>query len=156
MEEIRQCFRRINRWAKSYVLQHTKETRLTPSQLEALRHIAYHGTLNQQELVRDLGIDKAAVTRLLVSLEEEGYITRSPDPGDGRAKLIHATDKTYQAQGDVVQLENAYYDWLLDGLSPAERETFEKQLDTLLQRAREGRRNGYADLNERGRDDTCT
>lgn len=143
MEEVRLCFRRISRWAKSYIWQNTRGTGLAPSQLEALRHIAYHRVLNQQELVEDLGIDKAAVTRLLASLEKEGYITRCADPEDRRAKLIHATEKTMRVQADVVTVENTYYDWLLGALSPEERAQFERQLHTLLQRAREGRKSGY-------------
>lgn len=42
MDDIRQCFRRIHRWAQCYVQRHTRETGLTPAQIEALRHIVYH------------------------------------------------------------------------------------------------------------------
>ena len=72
MDDIRQCFRRIHRWAQCYVQRHTRETGLTPAQIEALRHIVYHKTMSQQELVEDMGIDKAAVTRIVAALEQEG------------------------------------------------------------------------------------
>ena len=46
----------------------------------------------------------------------------------------------------MAALENEYYDWLLQGLSPEERESFERQLRRLMQRAREGRRCCYSQL----------
>ena len=137
MDDIRQCFRRIHRWAQCYVQRHTRETGLTPAQIEALRHIVYHQTMSQQELVEDLGIDKAAVTRIVAALE---------------AKLIHSTEKAVHIKDDVAALENEYYDWLLQGLSPEERESFERQLRRLMQRAREGRRCCYSQIH--GEDET--
>ena len=68
MNNVRISFRRINRWAQGFVARRTKDTGLTPSQIQALRHIGYHKTMSQQELVEDMGVDKAAVTRLVAGL----------------------------------------------------------------------------------------
>lgn len=149
MDNIRLCFRRINRWAQSFVARRTMDTELTPSQIQALRYITYHGTMSQQELVEDMGVDKAAVTRLVAGLEARDYVTRIPDPKDGRAKLIRATESAMHVKADVIALEEAYYNWLLEGLDPEERETFSRMMDTLLKRAREGRRSGYWELDGR-------
>ena len=108
MNNIRICFRRINRWAQGFVARRTRDAGLTPSQIQALRHITYHGTMSQQELVEDMGVDKAAVTRLVAGLEDRGYVTRTADPKDGRAKLISATESAMQVKDDVVALEEAY------------------------------------------------
>lgn len=142
MNETRLCFRRIDRLAQSYVARNTRGSGLTPAQIQALRHITWHGTMSQQELVEDMGIDKAAVTRLAAALEEKGYLVRSTDPKDGRAKLIHATEAAYAVRDDFISLEAAYYDWLLAGLPEEERAVFVRQLSDLLERAREGRRCG--------------
>ena len=149
MDNIRLCFRRINRWAQSFVARRTMDTELTPSQIQALRYITYHGTMSQQELVEDMGVDKAAVTRLVAGLEERDYVTRIPDPKDGRAKLIRATESAMHVKADVIALEEAYYNWLLEGLEPEERETFSRMMETLLKRAREGRRSSYWELDQR-------
>lgn len=151
MDEVRRSFRRIQRWAQSYVQRNTRATGLTPAQLEALRHITYHGTLSQQELVDDLGVDKAAVTRLVAALEQAGYVYRSADPKDGRAKLIHASQLAFQVKDDVAALENDYYRWLLSGMSPEEQEQFAAQLERMMQRAKEGRRLGDGAI-RRGKD----
>ncbi len=159
MENIRISFRRINRWAQGYVARRTRNAQLTPSQIQALRHITYHGTMSQQELVEDMGVDKAAVTRLVTGLEKLGYVIRTADPKDGRAKLIQATEAAMQVKDDVIALEEAYYDWLLEALPPEEREQFVRQMDLLLQRGREGRRSCYCQLDARRQkeeDGSCT
>lgn len=146
MNTIRIPFRRINRWAQGFVARRTKDTGLTPSQIQALRHIGYHKVMSQQELVEDMGVDKAAVTRLVSGLEERGYVIRTADPNDGRAKVLQATEAALQVKDDVIALEEAYYDWLLEGLEPEMRETFTRAMELLLQRAREGRRSGYSEV----------
>ncbi len=153
MNNIRITFRRINRWAQGFVARRTKDTGLTPSQIQALRHIGYHKVMCQQELVEDMGVDKAAVTRLVAGLEERGYVVRTADPKDGRAKLITATEAALQVKDDVIALEEAYYDWLLEGLDPELRENFAKAMDILLQRAREGRRSCYCEIDARQKKD---
>ena len=146
MNNIRLCFRKINRWAQGYVARRTKDTGLTPSQIQALRHIGYHKTMSQQELVEDMGVDKAAVTRLVAGLEERGYVVRTADPRDGRAKVIQATEAALQIKDDVIALEEAYYNWLLEGLTARQREDFSQALEILLARAREGLRSCYSQL----------
>lgn len=159
MNTIRISFRRINRWAQGFVARRTRDTGLTPSQIQALRHIGYHKVMSQQELVEDMGVDKAAVTRLVAGLEERGYVIRSTDPKDGRAKVLQATEAALQVKDDVIALEEAYYDWLLEGLEPEMRENFTRAMDLLLQRAKEGRRSCYCEIDakrETDGDGSCT
>ena len=132
---------------------------MTPSQIQALRHIGYHKVMSQQELVEDMGVDKAAVTRLVAGLEERGYVIRTADPKDGRAKVLQATEAALQVKDDVIALEEAYYDWLLEGLEPEMRENFTRAMDLLLQRAKEGRRSCYCEIDakrEKDGDGSCT
>ena len=159
MNTIRISFRRINRWAQGFVARRTRDTGLTPSQIQALRHIGYHKVMSQQELVEDMGVDKAAVTRLVAGLEERGYVIRSADPKDGRAKVLQATEAALQVKDDVIALEEAYYDWLLEGLEPEMRENFTRAMDLLLQRAKEGRRSCYCEIDakrEKDGEGSCT
>lgn len=38
-------------------------------------------------------VSKQAMAQLVAHLEEHGYVDRLPDPGDGRAKLVRATER---------------------------------------------------------------
>jgi DNA-binding MarR family transcriptional regulator len=44
-------------------------------------------------LSQRLGTSKQAVTKLIDELEARGYVTRVPDPADGRAKVVSFTAK---------------------------------------------------------------
>ncbi len=46
----------------------------------------------QLSLARAIGYDKSRLIGLLDGLEAEGLLTREPDPGDRRAKIIALTD----------------------------------------------------------------
>ena len=84
---------------------------------------------------------------------------RTADPKDGRAKVLQATEAALQVKDDVIALEEAYYDWLLEGLEPEMRENFTRAMDLLLQRAKEGRRSCYCEIDakrEKDGDGSCT
>jgi DNA-binding MarR family transcriptional regulator len=44
-------------------------------------------------LAERAGVSKQAMADLVVHLELHGYVTREPDPSDGRAKLVLLTDR---------------------------------------------------------------
>jgi DNA-binding MarR family transcriptional regulator len=39
------------------------------------------------------GVSKQAMAQLVAHLEQHGYVERVPDPADGRAKLVRATER---------------------------------------------------------------
>jgi DNA-binding MarR family transcriptional regulator len=53
--------------------------------------------LRPSELGARLGVSKQAANDLVREFEAKGYITLEPDPDDGRAKRIVATDRGWQA-----------------------------------------------------------
>jgi DNA-binding MarR family transcriptional regulator len=80
-----------------------------------------HGTIGQH--IRDRGsrvtelaqlaqVSKPTVVYLVNDLERLGYVKRVPDPDDGRAKLVHLTERGAHAQETareiVAQIE---HDW---------------------------------------------
>jgi len=81
-----------------------------------LGHIIEHGPVRAADLCRPLALDKAAVSRHVQHLLEAGLIDRSPDPDDGRATLLTATDRGRTHIGEVVnarraRLVDALADW---------------------------------------------
>jgi DNA-binding MarR family transcriptional regulator len=63
--------------------------------------------LRPSELATRLGISKQAANDLVRELEAKGYITLEPDPDDGRAKRILATDRGWQASETAQESSNA-------------------------------------------------
>lgn len=65
---------------------------IRPSHRNLLRHVLT-GELRPSELAARLGMSKQAANDVLREFEAGGYITLVPDPEDGRAKRIQATER---------------------------------------------------------------
>src|SRR5215212_4988307 len=65
---------------------------LTPSLTAALGTVELHGPLSPSALAARERIQRPTATRLLARLEEDGLVARTPDPGDGRGRLVAITD----------------------------------------------------------------
>ena len=57
-----------------------------------MAHVTHEG-VRLTDLAQKAGVTKQAMSELVVDLESLGYLQRSADPRDGRAKLIGFTDK---------------------------------------------------------------
>jgi DNA-binding MarR family transcriptional regulator len=57
-----------------------------------LRQVADSEPLRPGELAQRLGVEASHVTRTVQQLQKSGYVTRVPDPDDGRAQRIQLTD----------------------------------------------------------------
>ena len=58
----------------------------------ALLHLARAGgRLPHGELAARIGIESATLVRLIDRLERDGWVTRTPDPADGRGKRVALT-----------------------------------------------------------------
>lgn len=63
--------------------------------------------LNQSELAERVGIETPTLVRILDQLEEQGLVTRTPDPRDRRAKIISVTGEAAKAlsEGEEIAAE---------------------------------------------------
>lgn len=90
----------------------------------------------QEELARQLCLNKSTVARTLAQLEADGYITRRQNPDDKREYLVYPTD-AMQALLPVVRGISA--DWntaIAAGISDTELATFYAVLTRMEQNAR--------------------
>jgi len=65
---------------------------LTPSQLSTLSSVGICGPIRLGDLAATERIAPSTLTRLVNVLEERGYLSRQPAPGDARAFLVTMTD----------------------------------------------------------------
>jgi len=79
---------------------------LRPSHQPIMREMLV-SNLRPSELGARLGISKQAANDLVREFEAKGYITLEPDPDDGRAKRIVATDRGWHASELARENSNA-------------------------------------------------
>jgi DNA-binding MarR family transcriptional regulator len=70
---------------------------LRPALLAVAQHVGAEGT-RITELAERAWLTKATVVHAVDELERLGYVTREPDPTDGRAKLVRSTARAHAAE----------------------------------------------------------
>ena len=75
----------------------------------------------QEALSRLIYVHKSNVARQLASLEDKGFITRTPDPQDRRSLLVWPTQKAYDAIPAIREAHRSWNERILEGFSEQER-----------------------------------
>ena len=86
--------------------------------------------ISQDNLAQTLHMNKAAVTRALLKLEQNGYVERRKDTADRRNNYIYLTKKAQDIKKQFLSEINSWTDKLARGISNIEQQ----QLIKLLKR----------------------
>lgn len=105
-----------------------QDTGLTVGESRALAFIWHFEGYRQAALAERMGVEPMTVVGYLDSLEKAGLITRKPDPGDRRAKLVVLTDKADPVLDKIGVAMTEVRSEVLAGLSEDQKTT----LDSLL------------------------
>lgn len=110
---------------------------LMPGHYSFVLAICHSPGCSQEELARELCINKSTVTRNLGYLEERGYIVRSPLPGDRRQASVCPTEKMLAVLPEVKGASKEWMALLSEGISEEELAVFDAVLSRMERRARE-------------------
>jgi DNA-binding MarR family transcriptional regulator len=86
-----------------------------------LSHLMSMGPLRASDLSERACLDLSTVSRHLRTLEEDGYVTRTPDPDDRRAQLLTVTPSGEDLVATVRAQRLDMLAQALDGWSDADR-----------------------------------
>lgn len=92
--------------------------------------------MSQEEIARDICLNKSTVTRTLSYLEERGYVRREAKIGDRRALLIYPTEKMEKILPEVRRITQEFNDGITNGIEAGEFEAFCSMLSKMEARAR--------------------
>ena len=92
---------------------------------------------SQEEIARELCLNKSTVARNLNYLEEKGYITRKTLPCDKRQFSVYPTEKMLSVLPDVKKASIEWMELLSEGIPREELDVFDSVLDRMETRARE-------------------
>lgn len=121
------------------VYRHSKVSAedLQSSQYAFILAICREPGRSQEDLARELCVNKSTVARNVNYLEEKGYVTRNPLPQDKRQFSVFPTEK---ALGVLPEIKAASAQWmqlLSQGISQTELDTFDSVLMRMQEKARE-------------------
>jgi DNA-binding MarR family transcriptional regulator len=106
---------------------------LSPSQAAALATIDRHGSLTPSELAACERVQRPTVARLLARMEQDGLVTRAPDPSDGRSSVISLSDEGRALLESVRSRKEAFLAQRMETLDADERATLERAA-TIIER----------------------
>jgi DNA-binding MarR family transcriptional regulator len=96
----------------------------------ALQAIGRDGSTTS-ELGRQLGVSKQAAAKTVISLEQAGYVSRAPDPKDGRAVRLLRTPRAEEMLMLSAEFFETYRARLTDALGPERLAELENDLDRM-------------------------
>ena len=92
---------------------------------------------SQEEIAKDLCVNKSTVARNLNYLEEKGYIERRSLPNDKRQFSVHPTVKMMEVLPEVKAASREWMTLLSAGIPKGELEIFDSVLMRMEAKARE-------------------
>lgn len=101
---------------------------LQPASYLMLAWLNDDGPLRASEIAESFSIDKGAVSRQLTHLLDLGLVTRVPDPEDGRAMLVAASEEAVRRLADVAAHRRKWLDERLGDWSADELDSFVETL----------------------------
>ncbi|WP_234414237.1 MarR family winged helix-turn-helix transcriptional regulator [Paenibacillus sp. CAA11] len=117
------------------LLQRLKEYNITPEQWSVLVRIGERDGMIQKEIGERAAKDKPTTTRLLIALEEKGFIRKIGGEADRRSFLIYITDKGREVLQKTEPIEHQVMEEVTEGIPQAELELLLKQLNQVAQNA---------------------
>ena len=92
---------------------------------------------SQEELSRELCLNKSTVTRALVHLEKNGYVRREQSAEDKRQFAVYPTQKMLDVLPRVREITRVWNEEISEGISEEELNVFLSVLARMETRARE-------------------
>jgi DNA-binding MarR family transcriptional regulator len=97
---------------------------LQPASYLLLSYLDQKGPIRSSAVAERFGIDKGAISRQVQHLVDLGLIERTPDPADGRATLLSASEDARVRLGEVNRHRRKYLDERLGDWSEEDLASF--------------------------------
>ncbi len=112
----------IDRCAHRFANQRLRDRGIGKGQLFILASLIYDGdNLTQENLAQRFHLERGATARTLASLESKGYVRRTTDPKDARAKRVRVTGKAKRLWPMILRESNEWNRILTEGFRVDER-----------------------------------
>ncbi|MEN1678056.1 MAG: MarR family transcriptional regulator [Planctomycetota bacterium] len=104
---------------------------ITFRQWEVLGWLSFFGEISQADLAKGMLIEPPTLAGILDRMERDDWIERTPDPADGRRKIVRPTDRVEPVWSKMVERARRVRSEATAGISPADLETTRKTLEQM-------------------------
>ncbi len=118
----------LHRQFQVYINHEMKPYNINSSEYIYLAELGKDEGVNQSYFTESLSIDPALTTRVMKTLEEKGFITRTKDEHDKRAVLIHLTEEGRRIQPILIEKLTNWTNCLTSDFTEDEHESIYQSL----------------------------
>jgi DNA-binding MarR family transcriptional regulator len=104
---------------------------LSPSQMSALASIDTHGPITLGALAEHEGVAPPSITKVIAVLEDDGYVSRTPDPNDRRVNFVATTPKGSELVAESRRRKTAWLTGRIRELTADQRQRLHDALDVI-------------------------
>ncbi len=116
---------------------YAKRFDLTRPEWRVLATLGDKAGMTARDVGADTTLEKMQVSRAVARLERDGLVTRLPDKGDRRNKILRLTPRGRALFRKIVPLVRAREDYILSALTPGEQATLRVLMEKVETRARD-------------------
>lgn len=127
-EDMRIYISVLYRQFQIYINNNTKDLQISASEYIFLMEMYKNDNMSQEQLSKNLIIDKSATARAIKSLEEKEYIIRKKDDNDKRTNRIKLTKKGIEIKDG---LSNLLEEWNNEITSDIDKNLLNTVIDTI-------------------------
>lgn len=133
----------INEWSEVFMhrsgrdFRHfMEETGLSFSQLNVLMRLFHRGNCGVSEIGEQLGVTNAAASQTVDHLVHLGFVKRTEDPEDRRAKQLALTHQGRNLIQAGIAARSRWFEELIDAFTPEQQQLIISALTLLTEEAR--------------------
>ncbi len=135
MDSFMRCISRTARCAQLYRSERFEALGLSGGQYIYITCACRNPGISQEQMARQILVNKSNVCRQLAQLEQNGFVRREPDAKDRRVLRVYPTEKAKQALPQIHQALTEWREYLTGGFTEEERETLDALLERILDKA---------------------
>jgi len=87
--------------------------------------------LSQDEISKQMRVDKSYTARAIAKLEKAGMVERSSDPNEHRIRRVFLGEKAFEIETEFVDMVQQWHRILVEGVDPDDLSTLCKVLDQM-------------------------
>jgi DNA-binding MarR family transcriptional regulator len=134
----------LHDWAETFMrrsmqdfIQFSKDSGLSMPQIRTLFHLRHDSRCGISEIGDLLGVTNPAASQMIDRLVTNGYIERTEDPDDRRAKQLRLTEKGHSIVSESIEIRRRWMERLTDVLTIEEKKSITTALTILTRTARD-------------------
>lgn len=136
MDPTRRKVTKVAREAGKLVARELRGAGVGSSEIDLIHLARKRPGITQKEAAEELAMDAGALARRVSRLVQKGYLTREPNPADGRSRMLRATSKAEELKLSKARVEAEFYGYVLEQLPPGDAAEFARLLDEVYDAAR--------------------